>query len=213
MATALDIYVNCDTIDSPLNTSGVDWQEMDVDNDSLIISGGSDSVKDGEAIPSETQLNNAGLLLITPRVEQTYDKYFLADSDANLLRQIHNMGAGNYRYVVACDFSGGGTVSEPTLELWDDSDLDSIDNVSLGAGTPSSSWFRGITTTGALPGASWTGSRLAGSSDGHFLYLNDEDGALPGADTLYFQLKCVIPSTQLEAGANVPVMVVKFSTT
>jgi len=211
MATTLDIYVNCDNSDSPLNTSGVDWIEVDETNDEIIISGGSDSVKDGEPIPSETQLNNAGLLLIQPRVEQTYDKYFLADSDVNLLRQIHNMGAGNYRYVLALDFDGS-TVSEPVLELWDDSDLDSIDSVPLGSGVASSSWFRGITTTDGLPGASWTGSRLAGSADGNFLWLNNENGALSGADTLYAQLKCVIPSTQLEAGASVPVMAIKYAT-
>lgn len=212
MSTTCTIYVNCDTVDSPLNTSGVDWVEVDTDNDEIIISGGSDSVKDGEVIPSETQLNNAGLLLVQPRVEQTYDKYFLADSDANLLKQIHNMGAGNYRYVIAIEFAGGGTVSEPTLELYDNEDLDSIDSVPLGSGVASSSWFRGITTTDGLPGASWTGSRLAGSADGNFLWLNNENGALSGADTLYAQLKCIIPSTQIESGASVPVVAVKYAT-
>ena len=211
MSTELTIYVNTGTQDSALGTSGAEFTEIDTDNDEIIISGGSDSVKDGEVIPSETQLNNAGLLLVQPRVEQTYDKYFLADSDANLLKQIHNMGAGNYRYILACDFDGS-TVSEPTLELWDNSDLDSIDSVPLGSGVASSSWFRGITTTDALPGASWTGSRLAGSADGNFLWLRNEAGALSGADTLYCQLKCVIPSTQLEAGASVPVVAVKYAT-
>jgi len=207
--TELDIYVNTGEVDSPLGVG--EFIEIDTDNDEIIISGGSDTVKDGEAISSETQLNDAGLLLIQPRIEQTYDKYFLADSDANLLKQIHNMGAGNYRYVMAFDFDGS-SVSEPVLELWDDSDLDSIDSIPLGSGVASSSWFRGITTTDALPGASWTGSRLAGSADGNFLWLNNENGALSGADTLYAQLKCVIPSTQLESGASVPVVAVKYAT-
>jgi len=211
MATELTIYVNTGTQDSALGTSGAEFTEIDTDNDEIIISGGSDSVKDGEALPSETQLNNAGLLLVQPRVEQTYDKYFLADSDANLLKQIHNMGAENYRYVMAFDFDDL-TVSEPVLELWDDSDLDSISSVPLGSGVASSSWFRGITTTDGLPGASWTGSRLAGSADGYYLNLNNGNGALSGADTLYCQLKCVIPSTQLEGGASVPVMAIKYAT-
>ena len=158
MATELNIYVNTGTQDSALGTSGAEFTEIDVDNDTIIISGGSDTVKDGEPIPSDTQLNQAGLLLVTPRVEQTYDKYFLEDFDANLLKQIHNMGAGNYRYVMAFDFDDE-TVSEPVLELWDDSDLDSIDSIPLGAGVASSSWVRGKTTTDALPGASWVGSR------------------------------------------------------
>ena len=211
MATILDIYVNCDNSDNPLNTSGVDWVEIDVNNDTIIISGGSDYVKDGEPIPGGTQLNHAGLVLTEPRVEQTYDKYFLADFDANLLKQIHNMGAGNYRYVMAFDFDGE-TVSEPVLELWDNSDLNSIDNVSLGSGIASSSWFRGLATTAGLPGDSWIGSRLAGSSEGYFLWLNNEAGALESADTLYCQFKCVIPSTQVDAGVSVPVMAIKYAT-
>jgi len=207
----LTIYANVGTSDNPLNLSGADWIEIDVDNDELIFSGGSDTVADGKAIPSDTQLNQAGLLLLQPRVEQTYDKYFLADSNANLLREIHNMGSGNYRYVMACSFDGE-TASEPVLELWDDTDLDSVDATSLGSGTPSSSWFRGVATTDGLPGAGWTGSRLAGSSDGHFLWLNNENGALSGADVLYFQLKIVIPSTETDGGAEVPVFAIKYAT-
>jgi len=208
---ALDIYLNCDTQDQPLNTSGVDWVELDEINDNLIFSGGSSSVADGMPIPSESQLNQAGLLLIEPRIEQTIEKYFLANSDANLLRQIHNMGAGNKRYVFACDFSAE-TVSEPIFEIWDNEDLDSIDNTALGAGTPSSSWYRGICTTDALPGVGWTGSRLAGSSDGYFLFLNSENGALSGADTLYLQLKIVIPSIQINSLLTTPVFAVKYAT-
>ena len=207
---ALTIHLNCDTQDQPLNTSGVDWVELDETNDSLIFSGGSDSVRDGEPIPSESQLNQAGLLLIEPRIEQTIEKYFLADSDANLLRQIHNMGAGNYRYNMAFDFDAE-TVSEPVFEIYDDEDLDSIDNTALGAGTPSSSWYRGICTTDALPGVAWTGSRLAGSSDEHFIFLNSENGALVGADTLYLQLKIVIPSIQLDSLLTTPVFAVKYA--
>ena len=212
MATNLDIYANCDTSDSPLNTSGVDWVEIDTANDEIIISGGSDTVADGEPIPSETQLNQAGLLLIQPRIEQTYDKYFLSDDSAGLLKQIHNMGEGNYRYVLAFDFDDS-TASEPVLELWDNTDLDSVDIVPLGSGTPSASWFRGIVTTNSQPGAGWTGSRLAGSSDGYFLWLNDQDGALTSAKTLYCQLKVVVPSTQTDAGASVPVIAIKYATT
>jgi hypothetical protein len=211
MGTQLNIHVNCDTSDVELGTSGVDWEEVDTINDEIIISGGSTSVADGQPIPSDVQLNNAGLLLIQPRIEQIYDKYFLSDASGNMLRQIHNMGAGNYRYVVAFDFDGE-TVSEPVLEAWDNSNMNSIDIVPLGTGTPSSSWFRGITTTGALPGSGWTGSRLGGSSDGYFLFLNDQDGSLTGADTLYCQLKVVIPAIQLDAGASVPVIAVKYAT-
>lgn len=210
MATNLDIWVNAGVSDVVLGTSGADWVEVDVDNDFLIFSAGSDTVKDGEPIPSETQLNQAGILLTGSEI--TVSKYFLADNSVNLLKQIHNMGAGNYRYVLAFDFDDA-TASEPVLEIWDDNDLDSIDNVTLGEGTPSLSWWRGITTTDALPGVGWTGSRLAGSSDGNFLWLNNENGALSGADTLYCQLKIVLPSTQQDAGVANCVVAVKYAST
>ena len=210
MATNLLIYANTGTADFELNASGSEWTQIDPDADRLIFSAGSDSVKDGQPSPSDTQLNQAGILLTGAEI--TVDKYFLDDVGSNILRQIHNMGSGNYRYVLAFDFDGA-TASEPVLEMWDDADMDSIDNVSLGSGTPTSSWFRSITTTDGSPGASWTGSRLAGSSDGHFLWLNNENGALSVADTLYCQMKIIIPSTQQNAGAEVPVAAIKYATT
>jgi len=210
MTTALTIYANTGTSDVELGASSAEFTEIDVDNDELIFSAGSDTVKDGEAIPNESQLNQAGILLTGAEI--TVDKYFLSDSSANQLKEIHNMGAGNYQYVLAFSFDGA-TASEPVLEIWDDSDLDSIDNSSLGSGTASSSWFRGITTTDSAPGSSWTGSRLAGSSDGYFLWLNNENGALSVADVLYCQLKIVIPGTQADAGAEAPVIAVKYATT
>ena len=205
---SLTIHVNHSSTDSPLLTSGVDWIEVDADNDGIIFSNGSDTVKDGEASPGESALNGAGVVL--DGTEQTFPYYFLNDASVALLKEIFLMGEGNYRYVVACDFDGA-TVSEPVLQLWDDTDMDSVDSTVLGAGTPASSWITGITTTDALPGASWAGSALAGSSDGHYLNLNDGNGALTVAETLYFQLKCVIPATQVDGGASVPIMVVKWT--
>lgn len=210
MSTALSIYANTGTSDVEVGTSGADWTEIDVINDRLIFSAGSDNVKDGEPSPSDTQLNSAGIVITGAEI--TVDKYFLDDAGANELKEIANMGADNKRYVLGFSFDGA-TASEPVLELWDDSDMDSIDLVSLGSGTQSSSWFRGITTTDALPGAGWTGSRLAGSSDGYFLWLNNQNGVLSGADVLYCQLKIVIPASQTDAGANNPVIAVKFATT
>lgn len=209
---ALTIYFNTGEIDLEVGASGSDWTAVDENADELIFTAGSLDVADGKDLPTETELNSAGLVLITPRVEQTIDTYLLSDYDANLLKEIHNMGAGNYRYVMGFSFSEA-TVSEPVFEAWDDSDLDSIDLVCLGSGTAASSWVRGITTTSALPGASWTGNRLAGSGDGNFLWLNNQNGALSAADVLYAQLKVVIPSTQTDSASVAPVFVVKYTTT
>jgi len=210
MATALKVYVNVDSVDSPVDTSGVDWVEVDVDNDELIVTAGSDTIKDGETLASESDLNQAGVLLTGAEI--TIDKYLLADASAGIYKELELMGASNSRYVMGFSFDGA-TASEPVLEVWDDSDLDTIANASLGSGTASSSWWRGITTTDALPGVAWTGNRLAGSGAGYFLWLNDQNGALTVADVLYAQLKVVIPAIQTTAGAETPVIAIKWATT
>lgn len=205
---ALTIYVNNGASDVPLNFSGSTWTEIDTINDTLIFSNGSDVVADGLAIPSDSQLNSAAPILTG--LEQTVSKYFLADNSANILREIFNMGSGNKRYVMAFDFDAA-TVSEPVLEVWDDTNLNTIAGTVLGAGVPTSSWYRGITTTDGLPGVGWTGYRLAGSSDTHFLWLNNENGPLLVASTLYCQLKIVIPSSQTTGGTAIPVFAIKYS--
>jgi len=54
----------------------------------------------------------------------------------------------------------------------------SADNISLGEGTPSNSWFRGIVTTDALPGEDWVGSRLAGKIVEYTVETYKKDQAL-----------------------------------
>jgi hypothetical protein len=97
------------------------------------------------------------------------------------------------------------------LEIWDNEDLDSIDSVSLGNSVASSSWWRGVVTTGALPGADWVGQRLAGSSESHYLLLNDGDGPITGPDTLYCNIKISVSSTQLSAGSNECIIAIKYA--
>jgi len=207
--TNLIIAINHDSQDLPYGSSGVDWVDVSVGNDSLIFTAGSDTVKDGEAIPSSFQLSTAGVVLTGSDI--TVPHYLLADVSDNQLKEVFNMGNGDKRYVLAFNFDGI-TTSEPVLEVWDNSSMDSVDNVCLGSGTPSTSWLRGITTTDALPGASWTGSRLAGSSDGHYLWLNNLAGALTVAKTLYCNLYMVVSGLHTTGGAETPVICVKWTT-
>lgn len=209
MATALTIYANTGTQDTALGTSGVEFTEIDTTNDEIIFTKGNATVTDGASIPTSAQLSSSAPILTG--VEYTYEKYFLSDSSASIIKEIANMGSDNKRYVMAFDFDGA-TINEPVFEIWDDDDLDSASLTVLGGGTASSSWVRGITTTDALPGVAWTGSRLAGSSDGNFLLLNAGNGALTVADTLYCQLKVVIPATQTASGSTAPVFAVKYAT-
>ena len=205
---ALTIHINHSTEDSPLLTSGVDWVQVDPNNDVIIMSNGSDTVKDGEPTPGETALNSGGIVL--DGTDQVFPHYFLNDVSVAILKEIFLMGDGNNRYVLAFDFDAS-TVSEPILEAWDDANFNTVDSVILGEGNPVYSWIKGIVTTDGLPGEAWTGIAMAGSSDTHFLNLNNENGALAVATTLYCQLKCVVPSTQNDAGASTPVLVVKWT--
>jgi len=205
---ALAIYANTSTQDTELGSSGAEFTEISPTNDTLIFSAGSDVVKDGEPIPTQAQLISAGVVITG--AELIVPKYFLQDISESELKEIFNMGNQDKRYVLAFDFDGA-TASEPVLEVWDDTDMDSIDEVTLGEGSASLSWWRGITTTDGLPGSNWTGSRLAGSGSGYFLFLNNENGALAGADTLYCQLKIIIPSTASAGGSANPIIAVKWT--
>lgn len=205
---ALTIHCNTGLSDQEFGTSGAEFTEFSLGNDVLIFTAGSNVVKDGEPIPSQSDLIQAGVILSGS--EQIVPLYLLQDLSANELKEIHLMGNQDTRYVMAFDFDAA-TASEPVLELWDDSDLDTIDGVTLGAGTPSSSWWRGITTTDASAGSNWTGSRLAGSGSGFFLELNNGNGPLTVADTLYCQLKIVIPASVTVGGSANPIFAVKFT--
>ena len=208
--TNLVIALNCDNEDQPYETSAIEWVDISLGNDFLIFTAGSDTVADGEAIPSSFQLNQAAPVLNGTNIVIAH--YLLADISDNELKESMLMGNGNNRYVLAFDFDGA-TTSEPVLEAWDNDDLDTILAASLGAGTASLSWLRGVTTTDAAPGALWTGSRLAGSSTNNFLWLNNQNGALAVASTLYCNLYMIIPSTQTTGGAETPVLVCKYCTT
>jgi len=207
MSTSLTIYFNTSSQDLPRGSSGVDYLTFDEDNDELIFSNGSTVVADGEPIPSETALNQAGIIISD--ADQVVPKYFIADNDVNLLKEIHNMGNQNKRYVVC--FSFDNTVaSEPVLEVWDDDTVDTTDSYSLGAGTPADTWWRGVLTTDSLPGEDWVGTTLAGDTPGHFLWLNNQAGAFIGAKDLYINLKIIVPASFAYSGVESPCLIVKF---
>ena len=207
---SLKFYVNTSTNDIDRATNPGDFVEVNLLNDRLIFSAGSDVVKDGEPIPTPDELNSAGILITTSDVEVGH--FFLADASVNLLKEIHNAGNQNKRYVF-CMYFNAATASEPILELWDNDDIDTIDNYCLGAGVANNSFYRGITTTGSLPGGvGWTGKRLAGSADNHFLFLNNENGALTVAKDLYFNIRITVPANYAVAAAENPIFAVKYTT-
>ena len=206
---ALKIYVNVDTDDLTYGTSGVDWFEFSEGNDQVIFTNGNTEVADGADIPSQAELISAGVILTG--VEIIMDTYLLQDTSANELKDIPNMGNVNKSYVIAFDFDTL-TASEPHFEVYDDTNLNTADGAMLGSGTPSSSFIRGITTTSSPPGANWVSGaiRMAGSSDSNFLYLNDQNGFLTVATTLYANLCVVIPASRTTGFSANPVFVCKW---
>lgn len=206
---ALTVHINVDTQDLELNTSGVDWVQFAEGSDQFIFTAGNTEVQDGADIPTQAELISAGVQLTGSQI--IVDTYLLQDTSDSVLKSIDNMGNQNKSYVIAFDFDDV-TASEPVFEVWDDSNLNTINNVILGSGTASSSFIRGVTTTSSPPGSNWvtTATRMAGSSDGNFLYLNDQNGFLTGADTLYCNLAIVIPASQTTGFSANPVFIVKW---
>ncbi|MFH0805978.1 MAG: hypothetical protein V1901_03835 [Patescibacteria group bacterium] len=211
----LKVYINTDTQDLPRGSSGVEFVEMSLVNDSLIFSNGSNVVADGLVIPGEIALTQAAAIIDI--VDVIVPKYFLADASAVILKEIHNAGNQNKIYVFCFSFDAA-TASEPILELWDNTAMNTVFLYSLGGDNvsvedPDDSWWRGIVTTdGTAPGFNWVGNKLAGATDGHFLRLNKGNGALIVAKDLYCQLKIVIPANFAYAAAEHPIFSIKFTT-
>ena len=208
MSTTLTVFINNSSEDVSYGSSASLYEHINIGTDYLIFTT-SPSLA-GASIPSSFTLSSAGVFLNGTQVTIPY--YYLASPGVPETYAIPLMGSGNFQNVLAFVFSGA-TTSEPVLEVWDNSGLSTINDVSLGSGTPSNSWFRGITTTAGLPGVSWVGSPLAGSSNGNFLYLNNGSGALTGANVLYCNLQVIVPSSQTQGLAETPVLVVKYTTT
>lgn len=206
---SLTVHINCDSQDEPLNTSGVDWTEFTELSDQIIFTAGNDEVEDGADIPTQAQLISSGVILTGNQI--IVDNYLLQDTSEVLLKSINNMGNQNKKYIIAFDFSAG-TASSPNFEVYDDFNLNSANGTMLGAGTPSSSFIRGIVTTSSLPGANWIvgATRMAGSSDGNYLDLNDGLGFLTEAKTLYANICVVIPASQTTGFSTNPVWVCKW---
>lgn len=205
---ALTVKVNTGTLDLDINSSGVDFTDFSEGNDRIIFTKGNPTVADGQPIPTQAELINAG---VHAGSETILDTYLMEDASANLLRDIPLMGNLDSQFVLAFDFDAV-TASEPTLAVWDDFNLNTINNQMLGGGTPSSSFIRGVTTTSASSGVNWspTGTKMAGGGSGHFEWLNDQNGFLTIASTLYANLCVIVPASATSGFSSNVVFVVSW---
>lgn len=220
MSVALTVRVNYVDADVNYETTPADYIALDLANDYLIWTEGDDVVKDlMTSTPTGDQLNTASTK-IDPDNPKTVAKCLLYDYSHDVggsyyTHLVKGMGE-NKRYVYAFSFDGA-TASEPQLEAWDDSDHDSYDNHVLGNGTPANSFLKAVCTTNSLPGASWSGTPLAGSGSSNVIKLNDDNGALGelpsgvSSQELYANLKIVIPAGYSTPGAETFVLTCRYT--
>jgi len=204
MSTNLSVRVNYVDADVTYQTTPADYITLDLDNDYLIWTEGSDVVKDNMTHePTPSELNEASTIIDNDDDKQV-SKCLLMDYSHNVggayyTHLVKGMGE-NKRYVFAFSFDGA-TASEPQLEAWDDENHNTYAKNVLGAGTPADSMVKAVCTTDILPGEDWAGTPIAGSDSARIIELNAGNGALGDVPSgqisqeLYANVKIVIPQS------------------
>jgi hypothetical protein len=217
MATTMTLLVNYVDADVDYQTTPADFIALDLANDYLIWSEDLDDLMTHE--PTTDELNEHAVI-----IDEDDDKMV---PECLLMDKSHDVGGSYYthlvigmgdnkKFVFAFSFDGA-TANEPQLEAWDDSDHDSTDKHVLGAGTPADSMVKAICTTTSAPGASWTGTAIAGSGATRVVKLNDGSGALPELESgevsqeLYANIKIVIPQAYATPAIETFVLTVRFT--
>ena len=218
MATSLTVRINYVDADVDYQTTPADYMALDLDYDYLIWTEGDDVVKDQMTHePTDAELNVASTI-IDGSNPKTVDKCLLMDYSHQggfYTRLVKGMGE-NKQYVFCFSFDGD-TASEPQLEAWDSDSHSTYAKHVLGNGTPADSMVKGICTTGSLPGASWSGTALAGSDSSRIIELNDGNGALTDipsgltSNDLYANLKIVIPAGYATPAVETFVLTVRYT--
>ncbi len=210
MATNLTVHLNTTAVDQDRVAQPGNYVQMDLVNDKLIWSAGSVAVADGADTPTNSELNEAATIIQVSDTE--IDKLFLLDfSDAGQeLKEIDLAGSTDTQFVI--NFSlDAATASEPTLEAYDDNTHASANNAVLGLGTPADSMIKAVLTTGGSPGASWTGTTIAGSLAPNILELNGGGGAFGAAAEIYVNLHVLIPGAFPTPFVETPVLTVRYT--
>jgi hypothetical protein len=216
--TNLVVRINYIDPDIAYGATGAGYINMDLTNDYLIWTSGSDVVEDLMTHePTVDELNEASTI-IDDSVAVTVPMCLLMDYSHNVggsyyTHEVLGMG-DNKQYVFDFSFDGA-TATEPLLEAWDDATHITVNAHVLGNGTPANSMVKAIATTYALPGALWAGIPIAGSSNK--LELNDGNGALDPLATgetsheIYANIKIVIPANYPNPAVEEFVLSVRYT--
>ncbi|HSG31997.1 MAG TPA: hypothetical protein VLB82_10680, partial [Thermodesulfobacteriota bacterium] len=204
------VYINTTAVDQDRIAQPGNYILIDTANDKLIWSAGSAAVADGQDTPTGTELDEAATIITTVAVE--VDKLFLLDfSDTGVeLKEIDLAGSTDTQYVLNFSFDNA-TASEPTLEAYDDNTHTSANLNVLGSGTPGDSMIKAVLTTSGSPGASWSGTPIAGAVAPNVLELNGGGGAFGSAAEVYVNLQVVIPASYPTPFTEAPVLTCRYT--
>lgn len=200
MATRIDgMYLNITSTDDSYLNHPEYYIKFQVGSDKLVFS---------NSIPSslsDTDLNSAQMLISG---EAGIPKLYLWDNSAGLFRLIPLATNGAYRYVFCVRFTGtGGTMSEPKLEIWDDTNYNTNILVCLGIGTEDDSFIHAIETLiGGTPPDNWEGTKISGTQN-LGLY-----GSIPLSEPvdLYFNLYIKIPYNINRQEKETPIFCIQY---
>lgn len=213
----ITLYFNSGSGDSTPHEDGSgangDWTAITVGSagHTLVFTG--DAVNDGDTTGTRDTV------IIPAAGDLEVDKTFI--DNGSIMDQVPLAGTnqgqqngGDNQYVF-CIYFDGETASPPYLEMWDDSDHDSVANQFLGAGTPDDSMVKGIVTTAGAPGsANWVGHadqvNMAGSGSANRLDLNaGASVGSAGANCYYNQ--CVRILSTSNPASETPVTAIRYT--
>lgn len=151
---------------------------------------------------------NAVQTIITPGYPEEIEHLYLWDNSAGIFREIPLANSGSHQYVLCLHMVGtGGTLSEPTIQVWDTSAHVTSVLTCLGAGNYLNSYIHVIETRlSGRPSDTWVGTHIAGTKG---LGLNG-GSILDVATDLYFNLYVKIPADVVGQKAETPVFCFRY---
>ena len=151
---------------------------------------------------------NAVQTIVNPGYAEEIEHLYLWDNSAGIFRLIPLAGSGSYQYVFCLSMAGtGGTLSEPTVQVWDTSAHTTSVLTCLGAGNYLNSYIHVIETRlSGRPSDTWVGTHIAGTKG---LGLNGGN-ILDEATDLYFNMYVKIPADVVGQEVEAPVFVFRY---
>ena len=155
---------------------------------------------------AEADLNS--VQTVVSGVATEISNLYLWDDSESAFVHIPLASSGAYKYVFLLHMTGDdGTLTEPTLQIWDDSNHNSNSLICLGETVVANSFVHVIETRIAgTPDPNWNGTKISGSTG---LPLNGDE-ALTEATDLYFNLYIKIPATVSRQEKENPVFCLRY---